>query len=769
MKFFAKLLIVLLCPLCIAANHCSQPTNSLDELIQLSTNIIEAEIIAQQSFWDADSLNILTAHSLKILQGVNLKQHEQPVVLITKGGQVENDYMVFSGTSFFQVGDEGLFFTELSEHNFIRKQDDQYLSLINSKASFIHLYPNDTFVTIQDVSYQLKTVYQKISKHKKTSFVFQEPSDIKQKVPKKSVAITKVSPLTIPANDTEVLTIKGTGFGTLSEAANVYLPNCNQPSGVIYIAIPKANISFWNDKEIRIKVPGFDIKSGFPGVGSGLVKIQTASGVELTSAQRVTITYNQKKLNNVNIDLISHANNGEIPFYISKSLVDDGALPAIERAMDLWYCQTGIKFSIIGTVNEACYKTDNKNVISYDDDCSIAQLGFTRLLVSGCGSGNEVYLRDLDIIINHNRTWSFDLIESPIGTSDFASTILHELGHAHLLGHVLNKEDILFPIVQREATKKELIEHNKTGGSKILEESKFQNSCATYKPAMAFKDGFCCNPVNELSINYVRDNSAAVNFAHGLSNIKVQVRFRKTGHQKWNEISTTRTSLVLNNLQACSGYEVQVSEACNTDNEVQFDEDNSVWFETSGCISCDPPGELFSTGISTNAAFLNWDVVPNRSNYEMQYRIDYSGEWKYYQSAFPIVILFDLPECTAVQYRMRTYCADEISTFSRIHTLKTKCGGDKQNIPEINQADFLLSPNPVKNYLTIFRQNTLNTPNTQLSNAYFLLKDINGKLIEKGSLMQSSYVLNLNNRVSGVYFLELYENGKRSVQKFIKE
>jgi len=766
MKFFAKLLTVLLCPFCISANHCLQPSHSLDELIELSANIVEAEIIAQQSFWDSDSLNILTMHELQILQGI---KEEEQIVIITKGGQVGNDHMAFSGASFFQIGDKGLFFTKPSNHNLTKKQDYQYLSLVNDQISFINLKTRATHITIQDANYQLKTVYQKIANSKKTHFVYQPTTLKNQKTQKIAASITKVSPLTIPANGTEELTISGSGFGTLTEAANIYLPNCNQPSGVSYIAIPKTNISLWNDKEIRIKVPGFDIQSGFPGVGSGLLKILTASGVELTSTQRVTISYNQKKLNELNIDLISHTNNGEIPFYISKNLIDDGALPAIERAMDLWYCQTGIKFSIIGTVNETCYKVDDKNVISYDDDCSISQLGFTRLLVTSCGSRNEVYLRDLDIIINRDKTWSFDLIETPIGKSDFASTILHELGHAHLLGHVLNREDILFPIVQREATKKELIEYNKTGGSIILEESKIQNTCSNYRPAEAYKDGFCCTPLDELKINYVRDESAIVIFEHSLSNTKIKVRFRKTGHSGWNEVSTTRTSFVLNNLQPCSGYEVQVSEACANDTEVQFDERKAVLFETSGCISCDPPGELFSAGISTNSAFLNWDVVPNRDYYEMQYRVDYTGEWKYYQSSFPFSILYGLPECTAVQYRMRTYCDNEVSSFSSIHTLKTKCGAGKQNLLEVNHNSFEITPNPAKNYLTVNKSNKQNTQNKQSSSAYFLLKDIYGRLIQKETIIQNSYVLNLTNQVPGIYFIEFYENGQRSIQKFVKE
>lgn len=761
-KFFTKLLLSLCLPLSLLAGNCSFPVYSLDELIEQTSYIFEGKITAQQSFWDADSLHILTAYTIQVEQSVNLNGYpkiSKKVRLLTRGGQVNNDYMVFSGATHFQIGDVGLFFTNPSKHNLSQKTAASYFSLTNSQSNFLN-HQNQHF-TIGKQHFSLQQVYQKIETATKKRFAF-TPNIESFKTGISQATITNISPLNLPADGTHVLSIEGNGFGALSGNANIYMPNCNQPSGNVFVAVPKNYISKWSDNLIQIKVPGFDIKTSFPGVGSGLVKVRIANGSEVTSRQKVKVLYNHKKLDGKNIDLISHSNRGDMPFYISKSLIDDGALPAIERAMDLWYCETGIKFSIAGTVNESCYKTDSKNVISYDDDCSISQLGFTRLQVSTC-SKNGVFLKDLDIIINRNKNWSFDLQNTPFGKSDFTSTILHEMAHAHLLGHVLNKDDILFPIVQNTSTKIELIEANKNGGEQILLQGKNQNACTTYKPITPFNEGFCCTPLEELAVNYITSKSAIINFKHDLNNTEVQLRYKKFGYPNWQLVSTTRNNVVLGDLESCSGYEVQVSDACKNEEEVQFNEGKAVLFETKGCVSCDSPSELFATGITHNAAFLNWDVVPNRRYYEMQYRIDYSGEWKFYESAYSFLLLFNLPACTAVQYRIRSYCDQEkISTFSKIRTLKTLCNGGKI-LNKVDNPTFVIAPNPSKNYINIY------TKSNHFSNAYFVLKDIKGKLLQKQILSYNNEVVDLQNYAAGIYFIELYENGKRSIQKIIKE
>jgi len=761
MKFCLKLSLAMLCPLLLKANLCTQNAHSLEDLIELADHIIEGEIVEQHSFWDTNGIDILTAHQIEVKQSAgSLKQ--SAVTIVTKGGCVNDDCVVFSNESTIQLGDYGIFFALQAEQKVASKTDINYLSLVGNQNNFINLNnPQDDF-SIQHKSYSAKTIFQKVEHQTGKPFIFSEKATDTPSY-KKAASINSISPLSLPADGTHILSIRGNDFGNLTGNAKIYMLNSNQSRGSSYVAIPQSFITRWNDQLIQIKVPGFNIRTNFPGVASGPVKIITSQGAEVTSTQKVRVTYNQKKLDNKPIDLISHSNNGEVSFYISNALRLDGALPAIKRAFELWYCQTGIKFTIAGYVNTSCYVNDNKNVISYDNECSISQLGFTRLAVSICSSKNDAYLRDLDIIINRDKKWSFDLEKDDVGTSDFASTILHEMGHAHLLGHVLNKEDILYPIILTGESKKELNDDNLNGGEAILLESKKQNSCTNYSPVSVFKDGSCCLPTQNDKVNYVSNSLAIISFTKEETESQVSVRYRKLGYTNWNYVTTNKNFSLINNLEACTTYQVQVSDACG--NEVNNKYTNAIiTFQTKGCDTCDTPEISATPTINKNSITINWGFVPNRDTYEIQYRVGYGNSWTLYKSPYNRFTKQNLDQCSVFQYRLRTYCGDEVSEYSRIHTIKTYCDdGGKLQSQQTNDVEFVLAPNPVKNQLFIIPQQI------DLANASYSIKDISGRTIQAETILPDYYLINSSILTTGIYFIEISKNEMRYTQRFIKQ
>jgi len=759
MKFCLKLILAMLCPILLNANLCTQTSYTLKELIELSDYVIEGKIVKQHSFWDG--ADIFTAHQIQVDQSTGLRA-QASVSLLTKGGCVEEDCMIFSDQNKFQLGDYGIFFASKSDENIIAKNGNNYLSLINGQSNFINLHNQSEALSIHYKSFSAQKLFENIQAQTGETFAYKQKTTI-QFANKKAAAITSISPLSLPADGTKVLSISGSGFGSLIGNANIFMLNPNHSTGTSYIAIPKKFITRWNNQLIQIKVPGFDIRNGFPGVASGSVKIITSQGVEVTSIQKVTVTYNQKKLDNLPIDLISHNNKGEIPFYVSNALKNDGALPAIERAFELWYCQTGIKFFIAGYVNATCYINDNKNVISYDDGCSIGQLGFTRLSISTCSSKNDAYLRDLDIIINRDKKWSFNLKDDDYGTSDFASTILHEMGHAHLLGHVLNKDDILYPIILRSETKKELTEANQNGGEAIMLESKKQNSCTNYKPVSVFKEGSCCSPVQNDKVGYVSESLAIISFTKEETGNQVSVRYRKLGQLQWNYVTTNKHYVLLNNLDACTNYRVQVSDACGDDNNNTYTR-AELSFQTKGCESCGSPEIVAAPVINKNSITVKWNTVPYRDTYEIQYRVGYGNPWTLQKSVYNQFTKQTVDQCSVFQYRLRTYCDDEISEYTRIHTIKSYCddGGKFQSQPE-TEFEFLLAPNPVKNQLLIIPQQI------DLSNAVYSIKDISGRTIQAETILPNNYLINSSKLNTGIYFIELVKNETRYTKRFVKE
>jgi len=728
-------------------------------MIERAEFVIEGEIVEQHSFWNSNGSDILTAHKISVKQSVGSLE-QSSVTLLTKGGCVDDECIIFNNQNTFQPGDYGVFFAIQSEENSASKSQ-QHLSLISSQFNFINLHSESNAFTIQNKTYTARAVFEKVESRTGKKFAYQQRAK-NEEVYKKAATITTISPLNLPADGTKVLTIRGTGFGTLTGNAKIYMLNPNFANGSSYVAIPKNFITRWNNQLIQIKVPGFEIRTNFPGVASGSVKIITSQGSEVISNQKVNITYNQKKLDNQSIDLISRSNNGEIPFYVSNALRRDGALPAIERAFDLWYCQAGVKFTIAGYVNTTCYENDNKNVISYDDGCSIAQLGFTRLAVSTCVSKKDAYLRDLDIIINRDKKWSFNLEKDPNGTSDFASTILHEMGHAHLLGHVLNEDDILFPIINKNNVKRELNAANQSGGEAILAESKRQNGCSSNKPVSVFKDGSCCSPVLNDKVNYISEASAIISFTKEEANSQVSVRYRKVGFPKWNSVTTNKNFAFLNNLEACTNYRVQVSDACGAEENNQYNRPIMPLL-TKGCSSCGIPEIVSSPVVNKNSVRVNWETVPYTDTYEIQYRVGYGNPWIFYKSRYNRFTKQNIDQCSVFQYRLRTYCGDEVSEYTRIQTIKTYCDDGRLMSSQTNEMEFVLAPNPVKNQLMIIPQQI------DLTDASYSIKDISGRTIKAETKLPDNYLINSSKLSAGIYFIEIVKNEVRYAQRFVKE
>jgi len=160
-KFFLKLCFAMLCPILLKANLCSPASHALEELIEQAEFVIEGEIIGQHSFWDANDANILTAHQIKVKQSTG--SITQPIAsLLTKGGCVEDDCIMFSNQNTFQLGDYGIFFALQSNENINSKTDELHLSLISSQFNFINLNSQLDVFNIQYKTYSEQAIFEKV-------------------------------------------------------------------------------------------------------------------------------------------------------------------------------------------------------------------------------------------------------------------------------------------------------------------------------------------------------------------------------------------------------------------------------------------------------------------------------------------------------------------------------------------------------------------------------------------------------------------------------
>ena len=124
------------------------------------------------------------------------------------------------------------------------------------------------------------------------------------------------------------------------------------------------------------------------------------------------------------------------------------------RAMNTWRCQTNINWTIgetvTGSLDVEQYRAvnDNTNIITFDnsnsldplDDLPDGVLGRCTSYYSACGTGGldfDWFVEELDIVFDDEINWGFGPANTTGVMFDFESVVLHELGHGHQLGHVI--------------------------------------------------------------------------------------------------------------------------------------------------------------------------------------------------------------------------------------------------------------------------------------------------------------------------------------------
>lgn len=115
-----------------------------------------------------------------------------------------------------------------------------------------------------------------------------------------------------------------------------------------------------------------------------------------------------------------------------------------------------------------------------------------------------------------------------------------------------------------------------------------------------FKTDGCCEPPADLSLLLDGEEQVLVGWAPLFAARTYNVRYRIEGDEDWIELVTSESAILLQGLQECSPYEVQVQTNCDT---LLTEYSASLLFETLGCGSCTD---------------LEYCVIRNANN---------SGEW----------------------------------------------------------------------------------------------------------------------------------------------
>ena len=137
-----------------------------------------------------------------------------------------------------------------------------------------------------------------------------------------------------------------------------------------------------------------------------------------------------------------------------------------------------------------------------------------------------------------------------------------------------------------------------------------------------------CNIPQNTFANNVYFFSAQVNWNVISGAHHYKIRYKELGSGPWsykNNIDSTSTSRVLNNLSQLTSYIWQIRAHCDTISNFSNWSQVDTFFTTTSI--CPTPNNLTTSNITHMSAQANWDLLPTAHRYKVHYRIMNTNTW----------------------------------------------------------------------------------------------------------------------------------------------
>lgn len=439
-------------------SQCLLIETNIETLTKKSELIIEGRVLSSFSTWNKEQNFIYTLHEVEVY-GKFKGEKSEKIYIATQGGVVGDRMLKVNPELELEAGHLGIFFlNETKTLDFLNLGVKIYVPSYNAQSFFKYdelsnavngvfkNYVLDAKELDREIESFTNEGYVKIKKLK---------LDIQSNQGLNSRMITSFSPTIITAGTFASLTITGSGFGTVK--GSVRFTNATGGPGS-YTRVYQQDITSWSNTQIVVKVPTF--------AGTGLIWVRTSSGTDYLSSTMLTIKYAETTANQQNDSIqfqtrlsSKNTNLGQNTFTFNTTLFNTtGAYQSFKRAMRTLVCKSNVNWNLAtsSTSNNAPSGSDNINLIFFDSSLTGGVIGKAYSWFSSCQPIQNWYCVDLDLGFDPNTNWHYLTSNPPSNQIDFESVALHELGHLHQLGHVIDESKVMHRSISNGATRRTL-------------------------------------------------------------------------------------------------------------------------------------------------------------------------------------------------------------------------------------------------------------------------------------------------------------------------
>lgn len=547
-----RLLICILIMLPIQlSSQCMVVDTPLQDILNQAALVVEGKVISQQGFYDAEGKNIYTVNEVKVFKKFKGLLISQQIQVVTQGGVVGLEMEKVSNALELEVGKIGLFMLEpaqigLPVSGVLYKPVQTVLGYL--KYDLLTSTALGVFNTYEDIQGELYGLLSTLIQLPVIPISLWDPEDSAIE-PTSSVETALASSGGSSSNENydhhagvgEVMTITGADFG--NEQGQVLFADANS-GGTSYIAAYDNQVKVWTNDRIEVEVPY--------RAGTGLLRVNKADGQTIVSSEQVLIGYNHVNVRFTDEEVTAayetqlFADNSidgyEFQFFTDFAN-NEGASKGFENLMKTWGCNTGVSFKRgeNSTIDEDA--SDGVNIVRFDNGSELggSVLAYARSRYAGCKQGNTIkwFVYEVEVVMNDDFNWYYGDGLPAQDQFDFETVMLHEIGHAHQLGHVINETEVMHFSVNSGQQKRVLSTIDKIGGEYITEKSTSESICNL--PEMEYYDACCYDlMIEEQPISqYVCDETTAINLRYLVTNA-VSWQWQIAINEEWVDLNESQ-------------------------------------------------------------------------------------------------------------------------------------------------------------------------------------------------------------------------------------
>ncbi|MDX2049359.1 MAG: zinc-dependent metalloprotease [Chitinophagaceae bacterium] len=470
-----RLLLVLIAASCVFTGFSQVLYQEipLEKRIKQSAFAVEGKVISKESFWDKNHKLIYTSNTIEVYKVFKGNISRNRINIITTGGQVGNRGLHVSDQADLGIEQTGVFL--LNTYSRSENLPSQYSTdIFDLSLGQLAIVSYDIFTaTAQDMFGQYGSIknnlYPRIESASGTAYTTIEEKnfDVPPIMPDMP-AITNFSPTTVRAGaildpTNNVLTINGTDFGTATGLAAVLFDDPNDGTNGSFTVVPYNSLYIvsWSATQVVVKVPS--------RAGTGLVGIRDDLGAFSFAGTNLNVEFSVFDGTHPSVPppsggayqlkLMDTDGLGGYTIRYSTNTAGSGTdfnasseKAAFERALDTWKKTTGFNITVGATTTNQTVDYDGINTIMWDNTntgnalLAYPTLGICYSWSSACTDGNWMLI-DFDIVffkdgLSTGGSVNFNAgpcaASGALGQIDFETVALHELGHAHTFGHIID-------------------------------------------------------------------------------------------------------------------------------------------------------------------------------------------------------------------------------------------------------------------------------------------------------------------------------------------